>query len=158
MRADLTGEIGVGDNIHLTVATVVKRGDAFLLVREIRDGREVFNQPAGHVEPGETPLEAAVRETLEETGWHVSPTALISFTTYTSPHNGITYYRLALAAEALAFDADRTLDDDIEEAVWLNYEEILQKQNQLRSPMVLAAIRDYLDDCFYPLDILKAPR
>ncbi len=146
------------DRIHLTVATVVKRDDKFLLVREISNQKSVLNQPAGHVEPGETPLEAAVRETLEETGWHVCPTALVSFTTYLSPNNGITYYRLAIAADALVFDPDVTLDSDIEEALWLSYEEILQNERSLRSPMVMQAINDYTHGPLYPLDILKTPR
>lgn len=148
----------MSDRIHLTVATVIEDRNRFLLVREIRDGREVLNQPAGHVEPGETPLEAAIRETLEETGWRVKPTALISFTTYTATQNGITYYRIALAAKAVAQDAAAKLDPDIEEAVWLDYEEILQKAYQLRSPMVLDAINDYRRGQLYPLDILKTPR
>lgn len=146
------------DRIHLTVATVVKRDDKFLLVREFSDQKTVLNQPAGHVEPGETPLEAAVRETLEETGWHVRPTALISFTTYLSPTNGITYYRLAIAADAVEYDSKATLDSDIEEALWLDYEEILQNEDSLRSPMVMQAINDYLKGPLYPLDILKTPR
>lgn len=146
------------DRIHLTVATVVKRDDKFLLVREFSDQKTVLNQPAGHVEPSETPLEAAVRETLEETGWHVRPTALISFTTYLSPTNGITYYRLAIAADAVEFDPKATLDSDIEEALWLDYEEILQNEYSLRSPMVMQAINDYLKGPLYPLDILKTPR
>lgn len=146
------------DRIHLTVATVVKRDDKFLLVREFSDQKTVLNQPAGHVEPGETPLEAAVRETIEETGWHVRPTALISFTTYLSPNNGITYYRLAIAADAVEFDPKATLDSDIEEALWLDYEEILQNEDSLRSPMVMQAINDYLKGPLYPLDILKTPR
>jgi len=146
------------DRIHLTVATVVKRDDKFLLVREFSDQKTVLNQPAGHVEPGETPLEAAVRETIEETGWHVRPTALISFTTYLSPTNGITYYRLAIAADAVEFDPKATLDSDIEEALWLDYEEILQNEDSLRSPMVMQAINDYLKGPLYPLDILKTPR
>lgn len=146
------------DRIHLTVATVVKRGEKFLLVREISNDKSVLNQPAGHVEPGEMPLEAAIRETLEETAWHINPTALISFTTYTSPDNGITYYRLTIAADAVEFDPQAKLDSDIEEALWLNYEEILQNEHSLRSPMVIQAINDYLNGPLYPLDILKTPR
>ena len=146
------------DRIHLTVATVIEHQGKFLLVREIRDGREVFNQPAGHVEPGETPLEAAERETFEETAWHIKPTAVISFTTYTAAQNGVTYYRVALAAKPLELDPAAQLDPDIEEAVWLNYEEILQKAYQLRSPMVLEAINDYRSGQLYPLDILKTHR
>ena len=68
------------DKIHLTVATVVEKDNLFLMVRETRDGVQVINQPAGHVEPGEDILHAALRETLEETGWehwgHLLPTDL----------------------------------------------------------------------------------
>lgn len=146
------------DKIHLTVATVIEREDNFLLVREIREGREVFNQPAGHVELGESLVDAAIRETYEETAWRIKPTGVLSFSTYTSTSNGVTYYRLALTAEAIEFDDYATIDSDIEEAVWLNYEEILQKRSQLRSPMVLQAIDDYRAKIIYPLDLLKTHR
>ncbi|MEH6617109.1 MAG: NUDIX hydrolase [Porticoccus sp.] len=146
------------DKIHLTVATVIERENNFLLVREISEGREVFNQPAGHVEPGESLVDAAIRETYEETGWRIKPTGVLSFGTYTSTSNGVTYYRLALTAEAIEFDDYATIDSDIEEAVWLNYEEILQKHSQLRSPMVLQAIDDYRAKIIYPLDLLKTHR
>jgi ADP-ribose pyrophosphatase YjhB (NUDIX family) len=146
------------DKIHLTVATVIERENKFLLVREICEGREVFNQPAGHVEPGESLVDAAIRETYEETAWKINPTGVLSFGTYTSTSNGVTYYRLALTGEAIEFDDDATLDSDIEEAVWLNYEEILQKRSQLRSPLVLQAIDDYRAKIIYPLDLLKTHR
>ena len=67
------------DKIHLTVATVVRRHDKYLMVRETVDGKEVINQPAGHVEVGEDVLAAAVRETLEETAWDVKITGFIGF-------------------------------------------------------------------------------
>ncbi|MEH6468162.1 MAG: NUDIX hydrolase [Porticoccus sp.] len=146
------------DKIHLTVATVIERENHFLLVREISEGREVFNQPAGHVEPGESLVDAAIRETYEETAWRIKPTGVLSFGTYTSTSNGVTYYRLALTAEAIEFDDYATIDSDIEEAVWLNYEEILQKRSQLRSPLVLQAIDDYRAKIIYPLDLLKTHR
>ncbi|MDX2349062.1 MAG: NUDIX hydrolase [Porticoccus sp.] len=146
------------DKIHLTVATVVERENHFLLVREICEGREVFNQPAGHVEPGESLVEAAIRETYEETAWRIKPTGVISFGSYTSASNGVTYYRLALTAEAIEFDDSATIDSDIEEAVWLDYADILQKRSQLRSPMVLQAIDDYRAKIIYPLDLLKTHR
>jgi 8-oxo-dGTP pyrophosphatase MutT (NUDIX family) len=146
------------DKIHLTVATVIERDSRFLLVREIREGLEVFNQPAGHVEPGESLVEAAIRETYEETAWRINPTGVISFSSYTSASNGVTYYRLALTAEAIEFDDSATIDSEIEEAVWLDYADILQKRSQLRSPMVLQAIDDYRAKIIYPLDLLKTHR
>ena len=154
----LQGNPELPDKIHLTVATVIECENHFLLVREIRDGCEVFNQPAGHVEPGETVVDAAIRETLEETAWHIKPAGVISFSSYKAATNGVTYYRLALAAEAIEFDDSATIDSDIEEAVWLNYEEILKKRSQLRSPMVLEAVDDYRAKVIYPLDLLKTHR
>jgi 8-oxo-dGTP pyrophosphatase MutT (NUDIX family) len=142
------------------------------MVREIRDDlgkalggttapnktKEVYNQPAGHVEPGETPVEAAIRETREETGWLVEPTGIISFTTYTSPVNQVTYYRFTFAAKALEFDNAAEIDSDIEEALWLTYEEILLKRSQLRSPVVLQVINDFRNNKLYSLDLLKVHR
>lgn len=103
-------------------------------------------------------VDAAIRETYEETAWRINPTGVLSFSTYTSTSNGVTYYRLALTGEAIEFDDYATLDRDIEEAVWLNYEEILQNRSQLRSPLVLQAIDDYRAKIIYPLDLLKTHR
>ena len=100
------------DKIHLTVATVVRRHDKYLMVRETVDGKEVINQPAGHVEVGEYVLAAAVRETLEETAWDVKITGFIGFSNARSPTSGITYYRLVFLAEPLNFNDDAELDND----------------------------------------------
>ena len=81
---------------HVTVATVVFRQEAgdsdgkYLLVFEKSEGQMVYNQPAGHLEAGETLAEAAIRETVEETGWKIKPTGLLNITLYTSPRNGVT--------------------------------------------------------------------
>ena len=69
----------------------------YLLVEEIVDGETVLNQPAGHIEENESILEAALRETLEETGWHVELTDLVGIYNYSAP-NGVTYYRFSFAA------------------------------------------------------------
>lgn len=146
------------DSIHLTVAVVIESKSRYLMVRELCTGAMRYNQPAGHVEPGETPTEAAIRETHEETGWHIEPTNIISFSTYKADSNGVTYYRLAFAATAIKFDELAEIDCDIDEAVWLSYEEILGLKDQLRSPLVLEALDDFrLGQC-YSLDLLKAHR
>lgn len=139
---------------HVTVATVVERDGRFLFVYEEADGRQVYNQPAGHLEPNETLVEAAVRETLEETRWRVRPTALLGIGLYTAPANGITYLRHTFAAEALEERADLPLDDGIIEPRWLTREELLAHRDQWRSPMVLEAVDDYLSGRRYPLELL----
>lgn len=146
------------DNIHLTVAVVIESKNRYLMVRELCTGAMRYNQPAGHVEPGETPIEAAIREAHEETGWHIEPTSIISFSTYKSASNGVTYYRLAFAATAIRFDESAEIDSDIDEAVWLSYEEILGLEDQLRSPLVLEALDDFRSGQCYSLDLMKAHR
>lgn len=115
---------------HVTVATVVERDGRFLFVYEESEGRRVFNQPAGHLEPGETLVQAAVRETLEETRWRVRPTALLNIGLYTAPANGVTYLRHTFTAEALEEQTDRPLDEGIIEPRWLTREELLAHKDQ----------------------------
>lgn len=142
------------DRIHLTVATVIERDARFLMVREHDGGVEVINQPAGHVEAGETLEAAALRETLEETGWRVELTGLLGLGHYRSPRNGATYYRVSFCARPLARSADAPLDEDIIAAEWLS-PEVLENCANLRSPMVLADIRRYLAGDIHPLALLQ---
>jgi ADP-ribose pyrophosphatase YjhB (NUDIX family) len=142
------------DSIHLTVATVIHREGHFLMVRELDNGREVINQPAGHVEPGETLQEAALRETLEETGWHIHLTGFLGINHYRSPGNGKTYYRVSFVAEPLRTQSNARLDEDIVAAEWLSHQTIASS-GQLRSPMVLSDINLFLTNSIYPLDIVK---
>lgn len=143
------------DRIHLTVATVIHTDNRFLMVRESDSGREVINQPAGHVEPGENLQQAALRETLEETGWQVRLTGFLGIRTYTSAHNGVTYYRVTFSGEPEQKKDDAVLDDGILAAEWLTPEQIRDPKLPLRSPMVLAVIEDYLAGAVYPLDLVK---
>ncbi len=142
------------DTIHLTVATVVHRDGRFLLVREREAGREVINQPAGHVEPGETLEQAALREVLEETGWRVRLTGFIGIATYRSPRNGVTYYRMAFCAEAVEEQTDAPLDPDIIAREWWDLATIEANRSRLRSPMVLITIENFLAGPIYPLSII----
>lgn len=140
---------------HLTVATIVEKNGKFLIVKELSDGKVVLNQPAGHLDENETLFDAAVRETLEETGWHVKVEALVGFYLYSSPTNNTTYFRALFTAAALNEEANYTLDDGILEAQWLSLEEIKQQQSILRSPMVLTCIEDYLAGKRLPLDTIS---
>jgi NADH pyrophosphatase NudC (nudix superfamily) len=127
---------------ELTVAAVIRRGESFLMVEEIAHGARVFNQPAGHVEPGETITEAVVRETREETAWGLIPTGLVGL--YYWPHDGTrTTLRLAFCGEVHDYDGDYVLDDDILAAHWLTLD-ALRRLDNLRSPLVLQAIDDFI--------------
>ena len=142
------------DKIHLTVAALVCRNDKFLLVREYDDGLTVINQPAGHVEVGESPVAAVKRETLEETGWLVEPTALLSFSIFTSPRNGITYYRFGFICKAIEQLENAEIDADIIDVLWLSRQELLMTDPP-RSPMVLQTIKDYHSGIHYPLEFIR---
>ena len=144
---------------HTTVATVVEQEGRLLMVKEHADGALVYNQPAGHLEIGETLIEAAVRETLEETGWQVTITALLGIYQYRSERNGITYVRVCFIGKPEAELVNSELDPAIAEALWLTpaeIERIIEQQSgAMRSPLVLAAIRDFQAGKSYPLSILS---
>ena len=142
---------------HITVATIVEREGKFLMVKENSGGRLVYNQPAGHVEAKESLLDAAVRETLEETAWRVNLEKLLGIYQYTSPENGITYIRHCFIAKALEPRTEGDLDQDIAEAVWISLEDLEQRESEMRSPLVLETIRDYLKGVSYPLSVIVVP-
>jgi len=136
---------------RVTVATVVERDGRYLLVEELIGGKPVFNQPAGHLDPNETLVEAAKRETLEETGCDVEPYALVGI--YQLDVRGRHFVRFTFAAKLITERADRDLDVGILRAVWLTRDEIAQTQ-RLRSEMVLRSIDDYLGGRRVELDLL----
>jgi 8-oxo-dGTP pyrophosphatase MutT (NUDIX family) len=139
---------------RVTVATIIERDQRYLMVYEEADGKKVYNQPAGHLDPNESLQEAAVRETLEETGWDVKLTGLVGVNLYTSPANGLTYLRTTFIAEPLSHNANRHLDTGIIAAVWLTYEEIVARKAELRSPMTLQIIEDYRAGKRFPLEVI----
>lgn len=143
---------------HATVAVVVEddRG-RFLMVEESSHGQIVFNQPAGHVEEHERIIDAALRETLEETGWKVRLDHFLGLYTYLAPANGVTYYRFCFSATALNRVTDR-LDDDIIAAHWLGLDDLTASGAQLRSPLVLQCIEDYRNGRRFPLDVIVEPQ
>lgn len=138
---------------HVTVATVLADGDRFLLVEEDVRGQRVLNQPAGHLDAGESLQQAAVRETLEETGWHVELTHFLGVQQWTS--GALHFVRFAFAAKALRHEPERPLDTGIVGTIWLTREEIAAAPN-LRSPMVLANVDDWLAGKHLPLDAVKS--
>lgn len=138
----------------VTVATVVEREGRFLFVEERIRGVLVLNQPAGHLDPGEDLVDAAARETLEETGWQVEPTALVAIHQWRSPAEGTEFVRFCFAARPVGHDPARPLDAGIERAVWLSREEATRQPAAPRSPLVLRAIDDYLGGARWPLALL----
>ena len=141
---------------HVTVATIVQDQQRFLFVEErsMNVSHLVINQPAGHVEANETLIEAAVRETLEETGWQVKITHLLGIYTYTPPNDpSTTYYRFCFLADAVNYDPARPLDTDIVRAVWLSLDELIDTA-RARSPLVTRCVQDALDGKKFPLDMI----
>lgn len=138
---------------RVTVASIVEREGKFLFVEERVAGKLVLNQPAGHLDAGELLVDAAARETLEETAWHVRVDALVCIDQYTV--GALAFLRFAFAATALEFDAHRTLDTGIERTVWLSRDELVQRRAQHRSPLVLAGLDAYLAGTRVPLSLLR---
>lgn len=139
----------------VTVAAVIERDGRFLLVEEHIGPRLVLNQPAGHLEDGESLVSAVVRETLEESAWHFAPAAVVGIYLWKQPENGRSFLRVALCGQVTQHDPDRHLDRGIERTLWLPRDQIVAKSARLRSPMVLRCIDDYLGGARYPLEVLQ---
>ncbi|TDR18504.1 NUDIX hydrolase [Marinicella litoralis] len=130
---------------RVTVAAVIEDDGKFLMVEEDIYGEKILNQPAGHLEQGETLMEAAVRETLEETGWHIEIQHLIEFSQWTSPNSDKHYLRSCFAGKAVSFDPNQQLDDGIIQAIWMTRDEVAENLNRLRSPLVLHHIDHHIN-------------
>jgi phosphatase NudJ len=141
-------------DIDVTVAAIVELDGRFLVVEELAAGRVVLNQPAGHLEPGESLTAAAVRETREETGYRFVPSSVVGIYVWRSPDDGTTFLRVTFCGVAQAPSAPVALDEGILDVHWLTRAQLLSRQAALRSPMVLRCIDDYLSGCRYPLSCL----
>jgi|SRR5579883_642396 len=129
---------------EITVAAVTETDGRFLVVEERIDRRLLFNQPAGHVETGETLLEAIVREVREETAWLFTASGLIGVYLWRHPRTGRTTKRFAFAGAVSDHRDAQPLDEGIVGTHWLTRAELKQREPQLRSPLVLRCIDDYL--------------
>ena len=140
---------------NTVVAAIVEQDGRFLFVEEEADGRAVFNQPAGHLDPGETLLDAVRRETLEESAWHIEPTGLVGIYLMQPPESPITYLRFCFRARAIRHDPERKLDKEIIRAVWMTPDELRAEQARHRSPLVLRCVEDALAGADTPLSLIR---
>jgi 8-oxo-dGTP pyrophosphatase MutT (NUDIX family) len=140
----------------VTVATIVVRDGRLLCVEEQANGRGlVINQPAGHLEPDEGLAEAALRETLEETGWDVRLAAFVGAYQWKAPETDRHYLRFAFLAEPLRHHPDRPLDTGIERALWMTPAELEAARDRHRSPLVWRVVADALGGRRQPLSVLQ---
>lgn len=140
---------------NVTVAAVVERDGRFLLVEEETEAGLRFNQPAGHLDEGESLVTACARETMEETAWNFVPTALVGVYQYRRPDRAVTYLRFAFCGTLGEEEVGRPLDSGIVRAVWLTAEEIVATAGRHRSPLVVQSVHDYQAGRRFPLDLIR---
>ena len=139
---------------HATVAAIVEQNGLFLLVEEVTERGNRFNQPAGHLEDNETITEAVIRETLEETAYTFTPQALLGIYHWKHEHNDTTYLRFAFIGDANNHQPNLALDDGIIRAVWMSIDEIRANAHLMRSSQVITCIEDYLSGQRFPLNVI----
>ena len=140
---------------NVTVAAIIEQSGKFLMVEEHSANGPVINQPAGHLEPNEGLQDAVIRETLEETGYHFTPSAFIGSYLWHNEENQTTYYRTTFAGTVCDQRIETQLDDGIIRALWMSRDDILENQHRLRGPVILESIDDFLAGKTYPLNLIK---
>ena len=140
---------------NVTVAALIEQDGRFLLVEEETESGLRINQPAGHLDEGESLIAACVRETLEETAWNFVPRSLVGVYQWQRPQGDITYLRFAFAGEVGAHDAGRALDAGIVRALWMTPAEIAACRDRHRSPLILQCVDDWLSGRRFPLDLIR---
>ena len=144
----------------VTVAAVIVRDDHYLLVEEHTAEGLRLNNPAGHLEPGEGPLEGVMREALEETACHFTPDHVVGIylSRFQRPATGedVTYVRFAYAGAAGDPEPGRALDAGIVRTVWMTLDEVRAQRARLRSPLVLRCLEDHAAGVRYPLAVVHS--
>ena len=140
----------------VTVAAVIERNGRFLMIEEETSEGVRINNPAGHLDPGETPAEGCAREALEESAWHFRPTALlgvyVSRFQRSTTGEDVTYLRFAFTGELLEEEKGRPLDHGILRTLWMTADELRATADRHRSPLVLRCLEDYLAGVRHPLE------
>ena len=139
---------------NTTVAAIIELNGKFLLVEEVTERGNRFNQPAGHLEYGESLIQAVIRETMEEAAYEFTPEALLGVYQWKHPHNDTTYLRFAFIGKVGVHYPLQELDDGIVQAVWMDIDEIRDKAGLMRSPQVITCVDDYLAGKRFPLDVI----
>ena len=144
----------------VTVAGIIEKDGQYLLVEEHTPNGLMFNNPAGHLDPGESPLQACVREVLEETAFHFTPTALVGIylsrflkqASANEPAQDISYLRFAFTGELGALEAGRALDEGIVRTLWMSIEKMQATQARHRSRLLLRCAQDHAAGQRFPLE------
>jgi 8-oxo-dGTP pyrophosphatase MutT (NUDIX family) len=139
----------------VTVAAVIERQGRFLFVQENIDGRLVLNQPAGHLDPGESLIAACRREVMEETAHHFEPTALVGIYRWHYAPKDVTFLRFCFRGRMGDADPSRKLDKEIVALHWLSPGELRERRPEHRSPLVQKCVEDFLAGRHYPLEVLS---
>ena len=139
----------------VAVAAIIERSGRFLFVEEEADGRRVLNQPAGHLDPGESLVDAVVREVLEETAHPFAPTALVGVYRWHYALRDTTFLRFAFCGDAAGAEPARALDREILALHWLTPQELAARRPMHRSPLVERCLADYLAGARFPLEVLS---
>lgn len=140
---------------NVTVAAVVERAGRFLVVEEETADGLRFNQPAGHLDDGESLLAATVRETLEETAHHFTPEFLVGIYQWPRPQGDVTYLRFAFGGSVADEVADRALDSGIVRAVWMTPAELHATRERHRSPLIIQCVDDWLAGRRFGLELIR---
>ncbi|MBW8185954.1 NUDIX hydrolase [Shewanella nanhaiensis] len=140
---------------NVTVACIVQCQDKYLMVEELIDGQTRYNQPAGHLEKGESITQACEREVLEETGIKLKVQELVGIYQF-SPDDTLAFLRFTFFAQLSSFAKATPQDTDIQAAHWLTFDEILALEPKLRSPLVLSSLDDARNKTHYPLELLNS--
>ena len=139
----------------VTVAAIIEHDGRFLFVEEEAEGRRVLNQPAGHLDPGESLIAAVAREVLEETAQRFTPTALLGVYRWHYALQDVTFLRFAFCGEALEAGPGRALDPEILALHWFTPHELSARRTMHRSPLVERCVADYLAGKRFPLEALS---
>lgn len=148
-------------NPSVTVAAIIERAGRYLLVEEETPEGLKLNNPAGHLEPGESPVQGCIREALEETTHRFTPTHVLGvyLSRFQRQRPGqaaedITYLRFAFTGELGEAVAGRALDTGIVRTVWLTPDEIRESTSRHRSPLLVRCMEDHLRGQRHPLDLV----